>query len=201
MNQALFVFFSVLVSLGVLGCARITAQVVEKPRVDQELSGNRGYLAGSAPAPASRKTTRQMIQTDIELPTTEELNPWKIQKKSPHAAPPAPPAARAPIYPMESPQPAQWQEREVPPEHPRAPKPATVEPIPQPAQTYVVQKGDTLEKIASKFYGDSNQWRRIYKANREKLSSPNRIYAGQKLSIPPAAAEGTRPARRENDLK
>ena len=50
MNQALFVFFSVLVSLGVLGCARITAQVVEKPRVDQELSGNRGYLAGSAPA-------------------------------------------------------------------------------------------------------------------------------------------------------
>ena len=142
-----------------------------------------------------------MIQTDIELPTTEELIPWKGQRESPHAASPATPAARSQLYPTESPRPAEWKEHEIPVEQPRRPKSATAEPPPQPAQTYVVQKGDTLEKIASKFYGDSNQWRRIYKANREKLSSPNRIYVGQKLAIPPAHIQETRHAGRESDLK
>ncbi len=51
-------------------------------------------------------------------------------------------------------------------------------------QTYTVKSGDSLSKIAKKFYGDGGKWNRIYKANKSKISDPNRLKAGTKLVIP-----------------
>jgi nucleoid-associated protein YgaU len=51
-------------------------------------------------------------------------------------------------------------------------------------QTYTVQSGDTLSKIAKQFYGDSSQYNRIFEANRDKLSDPDKIQVGQSLTIP-----------------
>jgi len=51
-------------------------------------------------------------------------------------------------------------------------------------QTYVVQSGDTLSKIAHKYYGDASLYPKIFQANRDQLSDPNRISPGQKLRIP-----------------
>jgi nucleoid-associated protein YgaU len=47
--------------------------------------------------------------------------------------------------------------------------------------TYTVQSGDTLSKIGS-HYGVS--WQKIYEANRDKLSDPDKIRPGQELTIP-----------------
>ncbi|RUT06448.1 hypothetical protein DSM106972_027050 [Dulcicalothrix desertica PCC 7102] len=53
------------------------------------------------------------------------------------------------------------------------------------AQNYTVQAGDTLSKIAEKLYGDSNQWRQIYEANRNLIgSNPEQIQVGMVLTIP-----------------
>ena len=53
------------------------------------------------------------------------------------------------------------------------------------ARTYVVRKGDTLQKISKKFYGTTKKWRRIYKANRKTLSKgPDKLQPGMKLVIP-----------------
>jgi len=52
-------------------------------------------------------------------------------------------------------------------------------------QTYAVQSGDTLSKIAKQFYGDANAYMDIFNANRDKLSDPNKISPGQQLVIPP----------------
>ena len=54
------------------------------------------------------------------------------------------------------------------------------------SQTYEVGKGDTLSKVAVKFYGKASQWRRIYDANRDKIDSPDKLKPGMKLNIPPA---------------
>ena len=54
----------------------------------------------------------------------------------------------------------------------------------QPGRTYKVQSGDTLSKISRQFYGDANQYMRIFEANRNQLSDPNRIQVGQELVIP-----------------
>lgn len=49
---------------------------------------------------------------------------------------------------------------------------------------YTVQSGDSLGAIANRFYGDAGLYTAIYEANRQFLSSPDRIRAGQRLSIP-----------------
>ena len=52
------------------------------------------------------------------------------------------------------------------------------------AQYYVVQKGDSLSKIAEEFYGDKMLYPKIFEANRNLLSDPDKIKPGQKLRIP-----------------
>ncbi len=52
------------------------------------------------------------------------------------------------------------------------------------ARTYTVKPGDTLSKIAQEFYGQANEYNRIFEANRDKLSDPNKIQVGQQLVIP-----------------
>jgi nucleoid-associated protein YgaU len=60
-------------------------------------------------------------------------------------------------------------------------KPASENPY---TQTYVVKKGDTLSKIAEEFYGDKMLYPKIFEANRDQLTDPNKIKPGQKLRIP-----------------
>lgn len=55
----------------------------------------------------------------------------------------------------------------------------------QEAQYYTVVSGDTLSKISKKYYGDANQYQKIFEANRPMLSDPDKIYPGQVLRIPP----------------
>jgi LysM repeat protein len=62
-----------------------------------------------------------------------------------------------------------------------APAPAKTAPK-RASQVYVVQRGDTLSKIAARFYGDADRYPEIAKAN--KLRDPNLIRPGQKLVIP-----------------
>lgn len=52
------------------------------------------------------------------------------------------------------------------------------------AQTYVVQPGDSLSRIAKHFYGDANEYMKIFEANTDQLDDPNKIQAGQTLKIP-----------------
>jgi nucleoid-associated protein YgaU len=49
---------------------------------------------------------------------------------------------------------------------------------------YTVKAGDTLSKISRQFYGDPNQYTKIFEANRDILSDPNSISPGQELVIP-----------------
>ena len=50
--------------------------------------------------------------------------------------------------------------------------------------TYTVEQGDTLWKIAVKFYGEGSYWQKIYAENAAVIGGdPNRIYAGQTLTI------------------
>jgi len=51
-------------------------------------------------------------------------------------------------------------------------------------KTYTVKAGDTLSKISKQFYGDGNAYMKIFDANKDKLSDPDKIKVGQVLSIP-----------------
>jgi LysM repeat protein len=55
----------------------------------------------------------------------------------------------------------------------------------QSGQSYTVKSGDNLSKISKQHYGDANEYMRIFYANRDKLSDPDKIQVGQQLVIPP----------------
>ncbi|MCK9594664.1 MAG: LysM peptidoglycan-binding domain-containing protein [Candidatus Omnitrophica bacterium] len=152
-------FFVILLALS--GCAVRTYSVV-KERPDQDLnSGNRGLVAAKnppAPAPAGRKPTRTTKVIEVELYPILRTN-------------------KKPAVKIEPGQPVDAVEP-VPAVIP-ADEPAITEP-----QKYTVQPGDTLQKIASKFYGRSAKWPRIYEANRKTVKSPDNIKPGQVITIP-----------------
>nr|WP_052759484.1 LysM peptidoglycan-binding domain-containing protein [Paenibacillus sp. DMB20] len=51
--------------------------------------------------------------------------------------------------------------------------------------SYSVKSGDSLFKISAKVYGDGNNWRKIYNANKKVVGpNPNVLKPGIKLVIP-----------------
>ena len=52
-------------------------------------------------------------------------------------------------------------------------------------ETYTVVKGDSLSKIAKHHYGNANDWKKIFEANRDILKDPDKIFPGQTLKLPP----------------
>jgi nucleoid-associated protein YgaU len=52
------------------------------------------------------------------------------------------------------------------------------------SRTYTVKAGDTLSKIAKEHLGDANGYMKIFDANKDQLSDPDKIKPGQVLKIP-----------------
>jgi nucleoid-associated protein YgaU len=56
---------------------------------------------------------------------------------------------------------------------------------PQPeVRTYTIVAGDSLSKIAKRVYGDGNQWKKIFEANRDIIKDPDKIFPGQTIQLP-----------------
>lgn len=49
---------------------------------------------------------------------------------------------------------------------------------------YIVHQGDTLSAIAGRYYGSTNQWQKIFVANRSRIKDANRLKPGTQLIIP-----------------
>ena len=61
-----------------------------------------------------------------------------------------------------------------------APTPAST------TRTYTVVAGDSLSKIAKRFYGDASKWKLIHEANKDQIKDPDLIHPGQVFTIPDA---------------
>ncbi|MGB9678344.1 MAG: LysM peptidoglycan-binding domain-containing protein, partial [Candidatus Ratteibacteria bacterium] len=59
-----------------------------------------------------------------------------------------------------------------------------IEEEPKSGKYYTIQKGDTLKKIAYKFYNDTSKWQLIYQANKSIIKNPNSLTPGIKIYIP-----------------
>jgi nucleoid-associated protein YgaU len=51
-------------------------------------------------------------------------------------------------------------------------------------RSYTIKSGDSLSKIAKQYYGNANDWQKIYQANKSKIKDPNLILPGQEIIIP-----------------
>jgi NitT/TauT family transport system substrate-binding protein len=107
----------------------------------------------------------------------------RLYKANPAVASAGVPAPAAPASAVSKPAPV--------PQEKVQPAALAAKPVPVPAparkptvQEYTVKAGDTLSRIAQKYYGDVFKWNRIYEANKQTLKTPDFIFIGQKLLIP-----------------
>lgn len=169
------------------GCVVRTYEVT-KDRIDQDLtSGNRGYLKGDAPYGAEtkeRKSTRTMQTVEVEF-----HSPIRFEK-GPKVSPER---ETLPMQPVERTEDSQvWGNRGFITQSytPEIEESTGVSGAVN-MEKYTVQKNDTLQKIAQKFYGSSKKWSKIYEANTGVLRGPDKIYPGQVINIPVEASKET----------
>lgn len=69
---------------------------------------------------------------------------------------------------------------------------------------YVVKANQTLSDVAEEVLGDRKAWRKIYEANKDRLSDPNHVRAGMKLvyeKLNGTQATAARPAARSTSVQ
>lgn len=69
------------------------------------------------------------------------------------------------------------------------PRPVNRQPVQR--RIHIVESGETLTKIAKKYYGNENGmlYRLILQANTDTLDNPNKLTIGMKLLIPPKPSD------------
>ncbi len=209
MRRYIFAVLCGFICIQLVGCAKWVVRTSEsrKPRVDQKVSGNRGFIFGKPTTPAKEPTfkDRKVYQFEIEIPQ------WPLKKEAVPAEKKPALEKKSAIRPPKEDK-VIWGNKgyifagskeevveeelviEAVPEEPLTPIEKVKEQITQifkskaeeeaKVRTYKVAKGDTLQKISRKFYGTTKKWTLLYKANKAKLKSPEKVYPGQILVIP-----------------
>ena len=152
------------------GCG-IKAQtyVMTKDRVNiASNGGNAGYLTGKGVYQEPEKKTRQVYVLEVSKPASVS----KAGKTGETASNTTTQTVAA------------QQEGNIPAVEKAASSAAPAVSGPRESVTYTVQKDDTLQKIAKKFYGSYGKWIRVYEANKDKLKNPNFVRPGTVLTIP-----------------
>lgn len=187
------VFYGFLLMVFIMSGCTMRVATYEADRVDQELKGNRGLVKGSVsdiPEP-ERKKTREMYNIEIELPHMDKeskklesdlgnkgyiVKKEKLSKKTIEPITEQKRQVPAPVETITPDKPQVVYQKQAAPEE----KSRTEER----QKSYVVQKGDTLQKISDKMYGTTKKWKKIFEANKNVLKNPDKIKPGQKLIIP-----------------
>lgn len=128
-----------------------------------------------------------------------EARPPKPSPAPPQEAPPAAPVATQAVYPVPArtavaaPPSAQQEPSQPAPAKETARPAKRLEAVertlaPKPPQStmslYEVQPEDSLQKIASKLWGDPGRWSLLYDANSDRIQRGGYLTAGQRLIVP-----------------
>jgi len=208
MKKLLCVVLLAVLCISLSGCSgwAVRTSSTTQKRVDQEVVGNRGVLFGK-PASEPKEpafTERKVYKVEVELPEwPEKLKVKKWNWKKIFTIKPRKPKKEDKTiwgnkgYLSKGSQQVPVEETVIyyEPEKEESIKiPASVTKETEvilkekpSVRTYKTRKGDTLQKIARKFYGTTKKWPVIYKANRSTLKSPDKVYPGQVLIIPESA--------------
>lgn len=153
------------------GCVTARTYTIEKPRVDTEISSdaNRGYIMGTPKQDPNKKPwlkdTRTLSVLEVELGNSSKKDKMPVQESQVQTS---------------IDQEINNQDELVQSE----PSPVVQSDSNGCIEEYVIQKNDTLQKIAKKFYNSSKKWYKLYQANKSVLKNPNRILPGKKICIP-----------------
>ena len=199
MRRAFLFLMVAFLAIAVSGC--VTVRKVTRERVDQDVSGNQGYLEGTPKAVSGdRAKEREYIDVRVEIPTWKEVRGKPTKKTE---------ASRTGDYSSgnkgyisgssdyEEELPTSYKESRQEPvsnyeyedivvvedydDEDIYYEEESLEPI---YKEYTVKEGDTLSHISKRFYNKASKWTVIYEANAQKIKDPSRIKPGTVLIIP-----------------
>lgn len=155
----------VLLAACFLASCTMRTYVQDRGRVDQEMSGNAGCLQGTCPE-VDRGDLKQTRKTYVlEIVT----GPKKIE-----AAKSTEPAVTEEVVEEEEIYVSRGGDEAI----------VVAEETVVTYTDYKIEEGDTLQKISKKFYGTYSRWNEIYQANKDVLTSPDRIKPGKVIRVP-----------------
>ncbi len=208
MSKKIFKLFYVFIFYVVVsGCAasrinipkyEVKAYLQDKPRVDQEISGNAGYLVGKPKKDVNinRKRTRKIFV--VEVTERDTVSPYLIdmdaasQRKTKKVTNNNVVSSKnnkkhqskvIPVYPSQIQIPSFDDDMDETNTEEKRQVSLSTNNIGK-VVNYKVEKDDTLQKISKKFYGCYSKWPRIYKANKSQIKDPNFLKPGIILKIP-----------------
>jgi nucleoid-associated protein YgaU len=200
MKKILIMLFAGFICVYLTGCSGwlVRTSSSRQERVDQVVSGNRGFISGKPTSPPKEPTfkERKVFRFEIELPhlrqkekAEPEAKEGKKERKAKEEKDQGEWGNRGYLVGSAEETAGQQEKTTVVSKikerimevYKRGPKPAA------PERTYTAKKGDTLQKISRKFYGTTKRWPLLYKANKDRLKSPDKVYPGQVLLIPETA--------------
>lgn len=159
----------------------LSAQKSENERLRKLLASLEGEPGGTPEKVDLASSVRDLLDDDPDAPDVSVLDEAKALNALAEADDAASGAASS-LLPGQDPG-AKDRKRaaEAEQKKSRAEKDAKKAAIPD---TYVVQEGDTLYKIAVRFYGRTSAWKSIREANKESIATDGRVRAGQTLRLP-----------------
>lgn len=129
---------------------------------------NSGFIDRLYKSTAVAKVAPRTEPAPTPVAVKEKAAPVETKVKTVGADDKAKIVAKAAAAPAEKPAPAK-----------------TVSAVNPEAQEYTIKPGDSLSRLAERFYNSMHKWEKIYEANRENVRNPNYLYVGQKIVIPP----------------
>ncbi|MBU2541305.1 MAG: LysM peptidoglycan-binding domain-containing protein [Candidatus Omnitrophica bacterium] len=162
-----FLFLASLLS----GCI-VRTYTVTKERVDQEVAGNEGYIQGNIPAKdvsKDIKKTRKVNVVEIEL-----QSPIKFERGLPK--PKTETTQDEELWGNQGYVSGSEGSEETTRIRQRVKEVGEV-------VLYMIEKGDTLQKISMRFFNTTKKFQKICQDNKDKLKSCEKIYPGQVIKI------------------
>ncbi|MBF0478794.1 MAG: LysM peptidoglycan-binding domain-containing protein [Candidatus Omnitrophica bacterium] len=179
----------------------VKAFIDDRQRVDQDLTqGNAGYMAGTPSAAElnkDREKTRKVFVMEVTKPAKgvdQKFYEYNYQTaKGQVASESQPSEASQPVVEHKTAVEEEAPKLNIPNFDDQAPAvkahKTETEAVAQPSgdgtyTAYTVEKDDTLQKIAVKFYKSSKKWYKIYQFNKDVIKNPDHVKAGLKIKIP-----------------
>jgi len=186
-------FILILSLMVVSGCKtteglKVRGYVEDKERVDQKMDGNAGYLSGT-PIPEDRsayKESRRIyvleVTKEADKASVDEMNINLDEPRSKEVPEDNFSSSSYPITQRKT-NPVQARRIQIPSlddvELNEVNKATIIEYV-----DYTVEKDDTLQKIAKKFYDSYSNWTKIYEVNKSIIKDPNFLKPGIVIKIP-----------------
>ncbi len=189
-----FVKYLILLLFVFLGTACSSSKIAtrfyaeDKPRVDQEIYGNAGYIMGGPeePIPPPEKKTRKIyileFSQDVDQPVPDGT---LYERDSKNDKGPGdldlPPRKKVKVEPAPAVPKIALPEFDEMDETSSADTGTSTRDI---LTEYTVEENDTLQKISKKFYDSYSKWHKIYEVNKSLIKDPNFIKPGIVIKIP-----------------